>query len=68
MITHTTIVVTRYIFLSWQNRVSTDECTLGGIFYKLCDEIDELDWAIALQLFITILEDGLQNENVSIKS
>ncbi|WP_117016993.1 IS4 family transposase [Aeribacillus pallidus] len=67
MISHTTIVFTRYIVLSWQNRVSTDYRTLGGIFYELCDEIDELDWAFALQLLIQILEDALQNVNQKIK-
>ncbi|MEK4174995.1 transposase [Aeribacillus sp. FSL K6-1305] len=67
MISHTTIVFTRYIVLSWQNRVSTDYRTLGGIFYELCDEIDELDWAFALQLLIEILEDALQNVNQKIK-
>lgn len=41
--------------------------TLGGIFYELCDEIDELDWAFALQLLIEILEDALQNVNQKIK-
>ena len=67
MISHTTIVFTRYIVLSWQNRVSTDYRTLGGIFYELCDEIDELDWAFALQLLIEILEDAIQNVNQKIK-
>jgi hypothetical protein len=41
--------------------------TLGGIFYELCDEIDELDWTFALQLLIEILEDALQNVNQKIK-
>jgi len=48
LISHTTIVFARYIVLSWQNRCNKDNRTLGGLFYDLCDEIDELDWAIAL--------------------
>ncbi|MGE6897612.1 IS4 family transposase, partial [Priestia flexa] len=48
LICHTTIVFTRYIVLSWQNRCSTDQRTLGGLFYDLCDEISDLDWAVAL--------------------
>jgi hypothetical protein len=67
MISHTTIVFTRYIVLSWQNRLSTDQRTLGGMFYDLCDEINELDWAIALQELIEILEDTLQKTNKKIK-
>lgn len=43
LISHTTIVFTRFILLSWQNRCSTDDRTLGGMFYELCDEMNELD-------------------------
>lgn len=60
LIAHTTIVFTRYIVLSWQNRCSTDERTLGGMFYELCDEVNDLDWAVALQQLIEILEDALE--------
>lgn len=67
MISHTTIVFTRYIVLSWQNRISTDDRTLGGIFYELCDEVDELDWATALQILIYILDDALQKVDHKIK-
>lgn len=46
LISHTTIVFTRYIVLSWQNRCSTDQHTLGGMFYELCYEINDLDWLL----------------------
>lgn len=49
LISHTTLVFSRYIVLSWQNRYNTDQRTLGGIFYELCDEVNELYWAVALQ-------------------
>lgn len=42
LICHTTIVFTIYIILSWQNRCSTDQRTLGGLFYDLCEEINDL--------------------------
>jgi len=67
LISHTTIVFSRYILLSWQNRCSTDERTLGGMFYELCDEVNELDWAVALQQLIELLEDALKNTNNSLK-
>ena len=57
LISHTTIVFTRYIILSWQNRCHTDERTLGGLFYDLCDEVNELDWAVALQQLIELLQE-----------
>lgn len=63
LISHTTIVFARYIVLSWQNRCSTDQRTLGGMFYELCDEISDLDWAIALQQLIELLEDTLKESN-----
>ncbi len=63
LISHTTLVFSRYIVLSWQNRCNTDQRTLGGIFYELCDEVNELDWAVALQLLIELLEDVLKRSN-----
>ncbi|MBA4538395.1 transposase [Bacillus aquiflavi] len=67
LISHTTIVFARYILLSWQNRCSTDDRTLGGMFYELCDEINELDWAVALQQLIELLEDALEKTNKKFK-
>jgi len=61
MISHTTIFFTRYMVLSWQNRCHNDQKTLGGMFYDLCDEISDLDWAVALQELIELLEDALKN-------
>ncbi|MUV37072.1 hypothetical protein JNUCC1_00878 [Lentibacillus sp. JNUCC-1] len=63
LISHTTIVFARYIVLSWQNRCSTDDRTLGGIFYELCDEVNDLDWAVALQQLFELLEDTLKKTN-----
>ena len=67
LISHTTIVFTRYIVLSWQNRCNTDQRTLGGLFYELCDEVSELDWAVALQQLIELLEDTLKKTNKKIQ-
>ncbi len=67
LISHTTIVFARYIILSWQNRCSTDERTLGGMFYELCDEIHDLDWAVALQQLIELLEDALKQSNKKVQ-
>ncbi len=67
LISHTTIVFTRYIVLSWQNRCSTDDRTLGGMFYELSDEINDLDWAVALQQLIVLLEDALKASNKKVQ-
>uniref|UniRef100_UPI00389A8213 hypothetical protein n=1 Tax=Viridibacillus soli TaxID=2798301 RepID=UPI00389A8213 len=67
LISHTTIVFVRYIVLSWQNRCNTDQRTLGGLFYELCDEVNELDWAVALQPLIEFLQDALKQMNSKMK-
>ena len=67
LISHTTIVFSRYIVLSWQNRCHNDQRTLGGIFYELCDEVNELDWAVALQQLIELLEDTLKKTHKTIQ-
>lgn len=67
LICHTTIVFTRYIVLSWQNRCSTDQRTLGGLFYDLCDEINDLDWAVTLGQLLELLQDVLKESNKKIQ-
>ncbi|MBO2946250.1 transposase, partial [Paenibacillus sp. F411] len=63
LISHTTIVFSRYILLAWQHRQGTDNRTLGGLFHLLCDEVSQLDWAVALQQLIQILEDVAKKAN-----
>lgn len=63
LISHTTIVFAHYIVLSWQNRCHTDQRTIGGLFYELCDEANELDWAVALQQLLELLQDALKRTN-----
>lgn len=53
--------------MSWQHRCNTDERTLGGMFYELCDEINELDWAVALQQLVELFEDALKKTNKKFK-
>lgn len=61
-----TLFFARYVVLSWQKRCSADQRTLGGIFYELCDEISDLDWAVALQQLIELLDDILKESNKKI--
>ena len=57
MISHTTIVFTRYILLEWMRRNDNDERSYGELFYMLCDDISDMDLTTALQslmaLFVT---------------
>lgn len=66
LISHTTIVFSRYILLAWQHRQSTDQRTLGGLFHLLCDEVSQLDWAIALKQLIELIEDVANKANKKI--
>lgn len=68
LISHTTIVFARYIVLSWQNRCNTDDRTIGGLFFELCDEVSDLDWAVALQQLIELIQDTLNKTNSKLKN
>ena len=67
MISHTTVVFSRYILLAWQHRISTDQRTLGGLFLALCDEVAALDWAAALKQLVEIINEvaGKANRRLS---
>lgn len=55
LVSHTTIVFSRYILLAWQHRQSTDQRSLGGLFYLLCDEVSTIDWAVALHQLVDLI-------------
>jgi hypothetical protein len=57
LISHTTIVFSRYILLAWQHRKSTDDRSFGGMFLHFCDEVSTLDWATALQQLMELMVD-----------
>jgi hypothetical protein len=57
LVSHTTIVFSRYILLAWQHRQSTDARSFGGLFYLLCDEVGSLDWALALQQLLDLIHE-----------
>lgn len=49
MISHTTMVFTRYIILEWLRRNHNDEKTLGELFFMFSDDIQDMDFTTALQ-------------------
>jgi hypothetical protein len=57
MVSHTTIVFSRYILLAWQHRQSTDQRSIGGPFYLLCDEVGTIDWTVALQQLVELINE-----------
>lgn len=48
LVSHTTIVFTRYILLEWERRHHQDNRTLGGLFFLICDEVRDIDFKNAL--------------------
>ena len=49
LIAHTTIVFSRYILLEWERRHNQDLRSFGGLFFLLCEEIQDLDYETALR-------------------
>lgn len=57
MISHTTIVFTRYIILEWMRRNKNDQKTYGELFFMLCDDIQDMDLTNALQGLMSLFTD-----------
>lgn len=60
MVAHTAIVFTRYIMLALETRRSQDDRSFGGMFFDLCDEIEDIKFAQALLLIIDLFRQALQ--------
>lgn len=57
MVSHTTIVFTRYILLEWIRRNQNDQKTYGELFFMFCDDIQDMDLTNALQGLMSLLTD-----------
>ncbi|SDE68341.1 putative transposase ISC1217 [Paenibacillus sp. UNCCL117] len=68
LISHTTIVFSRYMLLAWQHRQSTDARSFGGLFYLLCDEVGTLDWVVALQQLLDLINEVAQKAGKKISA
>jgi len=57
MISHTTIVFTRYLILEWERRENNDDRAFAGMFFLYCDEVRDMDLITALrQLMLYVFE------------
>jgi len=52
LISHTTIVFTRYLVMEWERRHENDVRSLGGLFFLFSDEVRDMDLKTALQHLI----------------
>ena len=57
MVSHTTIVFTRYILLEWIRRNQNDQKTYGELFFMFCDDIQDMDLTNALQELMSLFTD-----------
>jgi hypothetical protein len=57
LISHTTIVFSRYLVMEWERRQKNDEKSLGGLFFLFSDEVRDLDLVTALQQLMTFFMD-----------
>lgn len=54
LISHTTIVFSRYLAMEYERRQSSDDRTLGGLFFLFTDEVRDLDYQTALQQLMSL--------------
>ena len=68
MVSHTTIVFTRYIILEWIRRNQNDQKTYGKLFYMFCDDIQDMDLTNALQSLMALFVEHISNLSADITS
>lgn len=57
MVSHSSIVFTRYIILEWMRRNENDQKTYGELFFMLCDDIQDMNLTNALQELMSLFTD-----------
>lgn len=61
IIGHTTIAMTRYIFLAVEQRCHDDQKTIGGLFFACSEDIKDLSLLEALQRLLTFVFDKIRS-------
>ncbi len=54
LISHTTVVFSRYLVMEYERRRENDAKSLGGLFFLFADEVRDLDYQTALQQLMTL--------------
>lgn len=68
MVSHTTIVFTRYIILEWIRRNQNDQKTYGELFFMFCDDIQDMDLTSALQSLMALFVEHILTLSADITS
>jgi hypothetical protein len=61
IVSHTSIVFTRYMVLEWIRRNKNDERTYGEIFFLLCEEVQDMDFNHALTSLMALFGDVIND-------
>jgi hypothetical protein len=64
LIGHITIVMSRYIFLSFEQRCQDDPRTIGSLFYACSGELQDIDFLSSLQKIIAIAIEKIRSAGV----
>ena len=68
MVSHTTIVFTRYIILEWIRRNQNDKKTYGELFFMFCEDIQDMDLTNALQSLMALFVEHISALSADITS
>ena len=66
MVSHTTIVFTRYIILEWLRRNQNDEKTYGELFFMYCEDIQDMDLTNALRSLMALFVEHISTFSADI--
>jgi len=67
LISHTTVVFSRFLIMEFERRQAGDARTLGGLFFLYSDEVRDLDYQTALQQLMTLFLDMAKAKNKQCK-
>ena len=68
MVSHTTIVFTRYIILEWIRRNQNDQKSYGELFFMYCEDIQNMDLTNALQSLMALFVEHMSTLSADITS
>lgn len=61
MVSHTSIVMVRYMILSVENRENQDIRSIGELFFRTCDELQDITFSDSLSIILEVLIETLQD-------
>lgn len=64
MVAHITIAMSRYIFLSFEQRNHDDPRTLGSLFFACSDEMEDLSLVEAMQRILSIAMEKIRTAGI----